>query len=481
LGECLSTPYNGAIVTLRTFLLALVGLAGLAPGARATDLDPRDLAAEQALLDATFRIDIQRIDVVFDLFPDESVVQASARLAFRMRPGQTRPVFHLTPAVTGTDVSLRLDGEPLSLASEADVRFVSFEGSTQTALEPQRELSPDGEHLLEAAYSLPFSDAYRRFYVNVNDILGRGNELLFPTLNAPHELARHVLSFRVHGERPYQCLGSGLVTHTATEGLKEWVLDSEREIASYTLMFMLAPAADVVMQERTVAGIAVRVMAFPGSSIEEVFTQLEGWFPLLDSDLGPFPMPRGLSVVLTPRGGGMEFYGATITSLEALRHEVFHMYFGCSTIARTYRDSWWDEAIDMWHELSLSPSYAAIPESYTSNIVSGRSPIAVGFDTRAYDQGAQIIQAVAQDLGGRAATIAYLRTVHQDRLFVPFNTMELVAHLRETTGLDVEERFLRWLYTPASTAAAQATSPHAWLHQVDMTPPDEIRARYEVP
>ena len=68
-------------------------------------------------------------------------------------------------------------------------------------------------------------------------------------------------------------------------------------------------------------------------------------------------MPRGLSVVLTQGGGGMEYYGATITSLRALRHEVFHMYYGCSTVATTYRDSWWDEAINMWYELSADPSF----------------------------------------------------------------------------------------------------------------------------
>ncbi len=463
----------------RVVLLSLA-VAPFAASATAQAPDPRDRAAEQALLDAAFRIDIQRIDVVFDLFPEESVVHARATVSFRMRPGQTRPLFHFTPAVTGTAISLRLDGEPLDVDSERDVRLVGFEGSTQVALEAQRDLSSEEEHRLEAAYALPLSDSYGRFHVDVNDIFGRGNETRFPTLNTPHELAHHVIRFRVHGARPYQCLGSGQVARTPAEDVQEWLLDTEREVASYTLMFFLAPAEDVVVEQRTLAGVDVRVMASPGSSIDDVFARLEAWLPVLEGDLGPFPMPRGLSVVLTSRGGGMEYYGATITSLAALRHEVFHMYFGCSTIATTYRDSWWDEAINMWHELSLSPSYRAIAETYSSDIVGGRSPIGVGFDTRAYDEGAQIIQAVAQDLGGRAAMIAYLRALHEGRLFVPFNTMELVAHLRETSGVDVEERFLRWLYTAEPIKAAQATSPHAWLHQVDLTPPEEIRARYEV-
>jgi hypothetical protein len=473
--------YNGPVIQGARLVVVPLLLAALAGEAAASqDPDPRDQAAEQALLDAAFRIDIQRIDVVFDLFPEESVVHARATTSFRMRPGQTRPLFHFTPAVTGTEVSLRLDGEPLDVGDEHDVRLVGFEGSTQVALEAQRDLGPEEEHRLEAAYALPLSDSYGRFYVNVNDILGRGNETRFPTLNTPHELAHHVIRFRVHGSRGYQCLGSGLVTRTPAEDVQEWLLDTERDVASYTLMFFLAPAEDVVVEERTVAGVDVRVMASSGTPIVEAFAQLEAWLPVLEGDLGPFPMPRGLSVVLTERGGGMEYYGATITSLQALRHEVFHMYFACSTIASTYRDSWWDEAINMWHEFSLAPAYRAIDETYSSDMVGGRSPIGVGFDTRAYDEGARIFQAVAEGLGGRPAMIAYLRLLHQDRLFVPMTTMGLVGHLREATGLDVEERFLRWLYTVEPTTAARAASPHVWLHQVDLTPPEAIRARYEV-
>lgn len=46
---------------------------------------------------------------------------------------------------------------------------------------------------------------------------------------------------------------------------------------------------------------------------------------------------------------GMEYFGGTISGLGPLLHEVFHMYFGCSLVANTYRDSWWDEAINMWY------------------------------------------------------------------------------------------------------------------------------------
>ena len=64
-------------------------------------------------------------------------------------------------------------------------------------------------HRLEASYPLPSPTLVGRFFANVNDLEGRGNETLFPTLNTPHELAHHVLVFRVHAAEPYLAVGLG--------------------------------------------------------------------------------------------------------------------------------------------------------------------------------------------------------------------------------------------------------------------------------
>ena len=167
--------------------------------------------------------------------------------------------------------------------------------------------------------------------------------------------------------------------------------------------------------------------------------------------------------------------GGTITSLRALRHETFHMYYGCSTVARTYRDSWWDEAINMWYELSADPSFAPIAADYRSDIVTGRPPIGVGFDQRAYDQGACMFQALAVDLGGRGPMVGFLRDLHLSRSFDPFGTMDLADELQARTGVRAHERFQGWLYGGASPTAAGVD--RSWLHRVDLTPPPGIPPR----
>jgi hypothetical protein len=435
-------------------------------------------AADQ-LMDDMFRVDIKDIMVTFDYYPESHYADASARVEFFMRPGQTRPVIHFDPAIRHNTVSaLSLNGEQLNISSTADVRILEYEDTTQDALEFQRDLPSGVLHGLEVVYRLPLPELYPRFSTEVNDLEGRGNEEIFPTINSPHELARHRLTFRVHGSRTFRCIGSGNVVRTGAEP-QEWVLDTEREIASYTLMFVLVPEEDTVLEERNIAGVDVRILAFVGgASVLEAFAWLDPWLTELAANLGPFPMYRGISLFLVSSGGGMEYFGGTITSLRAMRHEVFHMYYGCSTVMATYRDSWMDEAIDMWYEKSMDPSYPQINNDYRSNIVSGRSPVAVGFDLRAYDEGARMMEAVARELGGRAAMISFLRYVYQLKQFTPFTTWDFLDFLEDYSGLDKRDQFNNWLFLGSETFRVDRWTSRYALQSSDLAPPGPVLKKY---
>ncbi len=458
-------------------------------------LDYTSAQIEQMLRE-TFRIDIKTIEVIFDYFPEwgNSYVECQAKVVFMMRAGQTRPVIHLDPAIESKEIvtNIQLNDETLDIFDEADVRVRLIGNTTQEALEFQRDLAENREHTLEMTYRLtthgdhPYwgwsiSDEYPWFITFAIDIVGRGNEDVFPTINSPNELARHILVFRVHSDTAYTCMGSGWVQQILAANVQEWRLDTEQEVASYTVMFLVLPAEDVVYAERTIAGVDVRVMAFVDDiPVNEAFTKLISWLPELIDRFGPFPMPRGLSVFLISKGGGMEFYGGTTTNIGPLNHEVFHMYYGCSIINKTYRDSWLDEAINRWYEKSVDPNYPPIEDSYQSDIVIRFSPVAVGFDARAFDEGARIIQAVAKELGGRSQMIAFLRYLYQNYVFSPFTTMDFVDYLRNFSGVDMRQRFLNWLYTRGASGTPDASSTYRTIkkHKVIMKPPESILKKY---
>lgn len=440
----------------------------------------QDYGAEAALLNDTFRIDILEISLTLTYHPATATVDGTSRIRFFMRPGQHRPLVHFNPAARGQALQyLQLDDQIWSNPADG-YRIRQFDGSSQQALEIQQDVDEHSEHLLIIGYHLQFPTGYPMFVTQVNDIHGVGNEEIFPTINSPCELIRHLITLQVDGAVPYRCIGSGLVERTDNAALQEWTLDSEVPVASYGILFALAPEADTLYEERMIDGIPVRIVAFAGgASIAAAFAELESWLPQLQAEIAPFPMARGLSIFLTNSGGGMEYFGGTTSSIPALSHEVFHMYFGCSAIPRTYRDSWWDEAITSWFDRTYPDYLVPIQDGYQSNMVSGRSPIAVGFDSRAYYQGTQIMETLARRLGGRAAMTRFLSQVYQAHTWSPFATMDLAEYFGEYSGINVENEFRDWFYRGSATASASSVpQPVTEAKKVDLTPPHTILEKY---
>ena len=419
-------------------------------------------AGEDALLDPLFRIDIKTIQAVLTFNPADNSLDAACTLFFRMRPGQTRPVFHFKPLASGdlTAYTFQLDGETWdvtpanSAPGPAVLKVLRLPGTTQKSIEVGRDVDPALDHVMSLTYHLSLAAGYPRFSSLVDDIAGQGNEAVFPTLNTPGELARHLITFRVSGTAPYRCIGSGWVQKT---GAQEWQLDTEREVASYTVMYVLLPEADTVYEERVVNGIPVRLLAYAGNaSVSQAWTQITGALVDFPSWYGPFPMPRGLSVFLIGGGGGMEYFGGTISGVGALRHEIHHMYFATSTVAKTYRDSWFDEAVTAW-AVDYARNPAPLSPGFRSNIVSGRTPWAVGFDTRAYGAGAQIFGALAAKAGSAANLTLFLSELYRKHAFAPFTTLDIAAYFQQFTGIDVRPDFLNWLYNGNAPAFSEAS------------------------
>ncbi|MCU0252823.1 MAG: hypothetical protein MUE61_21755, partial [Vicinamibacterales bacterium] len=367
------------------------------------------------------------------------------------------------------------DGRALSPQSDADVRLVTVAGTRQPFIEIQLPLDPAQPHTLTMDYRLTVPAVYPRFSSEVNDIRGQGNEAVWPTLNTPHELARHVVTFRVHDRQAFRFVGSGRSSFSADGDVQQWVLDTQRAVSSYSVMFVLLPAGDTEYREWLIDGVTVRVVAYPAVNLTEARARLESWLPELRRRFGPFPALHGLSLFLfNDAGGGMEYYGGTITSLSALRHEVLHSYFGCSVVARTYPDSWYDEAVTSWfEETARGQGHTALAASYQGNWVGARSPVSIGFSTLAYSDGASIMQAIADRLGGTDAMTGFLRYVVDRYSFAPFTTLDFVGFLKDYSGVDLRAQFLTWLYNgrePAPATGASLAARAEWK-TLDLDPP----------
>jgi len=440
-------------------------------------------AAPDALLDSTFRIDIDTITATLDWYPATGWVDGSARLEFRLRAGQSRAMLNFTPFVTSRAAISRLvlDEHSLNPGSDGDVKIIAVSGTRQQFIEIQYPLDPALRHTLTVDYRLSLPTVYPRFSSEVNDILGRGNETVWPTLNTPHELARHVVTFRVHDSQAFRFLGSGRSDFTWDGAVQQWVLDTQRAVSSYSVMFVLLPASDTEYREWLIDGVPVRAVAYTSVNLPEAKTRLDSWLPELRRRFGPFPALHGLNIFLfSDSGGGMEYYGGTITSLSALRHEVLHSYFGCSVVLRTYPDSWIDEAVTSWfEEIMRGVKHPPLSTAYRGNWVGARSPVSVGFSTLAYSDGASIMQAIADRLGGTDRMADFLGYLVQHYTFAPFTTLDFVAYLKDFSGVDLRTQFVEWLYNGREPSVPTSGTAGARAEQkaLDLDPP-WVRGRH---
>ncbi|MEZ4237281.1 MAG: hypothetical protein R3F59_14250 [Myxococcota bacterium] len=414
---------------------------------------PPERTALDIALDDAFRIDPSRIDVVYDVTPTADTLEGSAVITFTMRPGEDQPLFHFAPYMNGQGearsalVSLLLDGEPLDPQRDEDLRVEVFPGSTQESFVLQRTVG-GGEHTMEIAWSIPnIYQIFRRdwFLTLVDDTVGHGNDSLWPTINSPEALARHTVEVRLHDPRSYAFVASGEVTGPTLVGdAQVWTLDTLREVASYTVLLAAMPADQVQVRQFDAGDVPVTLVSTePPGRTDDAQDLTVRTVAQLEDDFGAFPMPS-LSVLLLDWPDGMEYYGGTITGYSSLSHELVHMYWGCSAINRTWRDSWIDEAVNVWYEAhDVLPE---LPADDTSGIVGDRDVLELGFDGRAYGPGAMMFGAVADRMGGDDVLLGFLRGFRDAHVFVPYTTDELVEALTDETGdAGIRPAFEAWV------------------------------------
>lgn len=399
-------------------------------------------------LDEAFRIDIKNISVVYDIDPSAEYLDGSSVMDFEMREGQNEALFHFNPRTSlGSSAQqsfkeILLDGEQISIS---DLQLVSVEGTTQRAFKIDRELAA-GAHRLEFSWSLwnwSLSTEPGWFRTRVDDSHGNGNERLFPTINSPGELARHQISLRIHSDKPYSAIGSAGMSKTTDGDVQVFSLDTEREVASYTVMVVAVPSEDVSERRFEVDGVPVTILStLSESAVDTAEAQTRSHLTLLKDSFGEMAAPS-VDIFLIDWVTGMEYYGATTTGAYPLRHELTHLYWGTAAVNATYRDSWLDESINVWwtKQQALSP----ITDGYRSDILSGHHTLSLGYDARSYNEGARVLASVAADIGNDAM-VDFLNVLYRKYFFKPYTTQDFVDTLIEYTRDDSwQARFDEWV------------------------------------
>lgn len=107
----------------------------------------------------------------------------------------------------------------------------------------------------------------------------------------------------------------------------------------------------------------------------------------LESTYGPFAHDRVVAYI-TSGGGGMEYCGATITSLSALEHEFTHFWFARGVMPINGNAGWIDEAIASWRDNGY-PTHSSL--SGSGSLLAGFPAFQRMTPMAAYSAGARVM------------------------------------------------------------------------------------------
>lgn len=161
----------------------------------------------------------------------------------------------------------------------------------------------------------------------------------------------------------------------------------------------------------------------------------------LEKDYGPFPHEK--VIIYGAGSGGMEYSGATVTSLSALGHELFHSYNARAVMPAQGNAGWIDEAMSSWRDRDYS--LHTNPGSTTK--MAGHSKWERMTDDDAYSAGADFLSWIGSRMQAKGQDLkAFLREYFGTHFYTTVTTGMFQSALEQYTGMDLKSDFTTYIY-----------------------------------
>lgn len=171
---------------------------------------------------------------------------------------------------------------------------------------------------------------------------------------------------------------------------------------------------------------------------KSIVTSLQG----LESTYGPFLHDK--LTVFIAGSGGMEYCGATMTSLWALNHELTHSYFARGGFMPANGNSGWiDEAITSWSDEGKT-SKADISDVYSN--MAGNSPYRRYTHGDAYTYGKSFMAHLNYKFKAEGGLTTFLNHLIETDAFKPMTTEEFIVKISSFYNEDLNPLFKKHTY-----------------------------------
>lgn len=388
-----------------------------------------------------FPIDAQEIDVAFELDATAARVNTVAQIKAKIVSDEYKPLFAIPS--DAQNIQIKIDG---NLLGAADIHAVDLPESANSRYHVLNEQLSRGVHQIEVRYAFTNRQSLLSDFADIN---GKGLQAYVPCNPMLYDRFEFLgkVSVTNAAANAYRFYSNGVVQST---GVNAWSFKQASRVNALAPYFhLLRESAIVGSTTRTYNGLngPITVSAYrtdtaapsTADAADLAVTELGR----LEGLLGAYAHGDKFIIYLEPGRGGMEFAGATISSLAALKHEVFHSWFATGVFPRYYSDAWLDEALARWFD-NANP---ATPLNASSSVrLSGYSPYELRFPVEAYAFGSQLMAHLAHLAGGGPAFIQLLGAFFELNKLKTVTTEEFRDFVEVWLKQDLDAFFMTYVY-----------------------------------
>ncbi len=224
----------------------------------------------------------------------------------------------------------------------------------------------------------------------------------------------------------------------------EWSVEFPEHFNTSSIFFHLTPSGafrKLSFNYRSMDGREIPVVIYGNQDLNAYKTKTQNTLTELERDYGPFPHQK--VVIYGAGGGGMEYCGATISSLWALSHELTHSYFARGVMPASGNSGWIDEAVASWRDDGYRQSGQS---ELAVSQMAGHSLYMRETDRDAYSKGARFMGYLDQIFSEKGGLKKFLRDLFEKRLFKPFQTQDFHHDLELYFNHTLDLEFNKYIY-----------------------------------
>lgn len=370
--------------------------------------------------------------ITYDVAKKEASVLTE--MNFRM-PSEGYPIFDLVPNPT----NVLLDGVASSTTLVSDPDGASKLRVIDTVTTPGVH-RVSMQHILEEGVSFKGEGVASAFWMSDLD----DREYLEQYL--PTNLEYDAIAMRIGIE----IIGSKVPHTLYTNGNVENLGENRFEViypefyTTSSMFFHLLPKGSVPSTEftfKSIDGRELPVEIYTNNSLSSFVSETKSVLNELEADYGPFPHAK--VVIYGAGAGGMEYSGATMTSVWALGHELFHSYNARAVMPAQGNAGWIDEAISSWRDerYELRDGPGATTE------MAGHSKWTRRTDDAAYTRGEDFLAWIAGRMSAEGKSFkSFLREYFNKNYYTTVTTDFFRQEVERYSGLDLSRDFQKYIY-----------------------------------